>query len=93
MSRTGSRRPWCRGGGVEVGGVARGAVRVVLEPLFGDDAGQDVQGYGCDGYWVRHVLSAGLAVASAFSPKIKFRRTKSLTEGDEECDPGWGWEE
>lgn len=32
-------------------------------------------------------------VALAFSSKIKFSRTRSLMEGDEECDSGWGWEE
>lgn len=26
----------------------------------------------------------------ALRPKIKFKRTKSLMEGDEECDPKWG---
>jgi hypothetical protein len=33
------------------------------------------------------------AVAKAYSPNIKFKRTKTLMEGDEECDLGWGWEE
>lgn len=32
------------------------------------------------------------AIAKVYSPKIEFTRTKSLMEGDEECDPGWGWD-